>query len=65
MSGAHAGEDGAFVIPRADGKPLQLKGMEAFATTVGLAYLFYPSLVALDGIREGSLWRPRDEDDDS
>lgn len=58
MFGAHAPGDGAFVIPRRGNRPIELGGMEAFATTVGLAYLFYPSLTTLAGIRDGSMWRP-------
>lgn len=64
MFGAHASGDGAFVIPRRTGKPIALRAMEAFASTVGLAYLFYPSLTALEGIRKGSPWRLADGEED-
>lgn len=64
MFGAHAPGDGAFLIPQKGGTPIQLTGMTAFARTVGLAYLFYPSLTTLEGIRDGRPWRPDDEDED-
>lgn len=63
MFGAHAPGDGAFVIPRDPAKPLALKEMGAFATTVGLAYLFYPSLTTLAGIRDGRMWRPEEDEE--
>jgi deferrochelatase/peroxidase EfeB len=58
MFGAHAPTDGAFFIPMQGRKPIKLRGMEAFATTVGLAYLFYPSLSTLEGIARNDPWLP-------
>lgn len=64
MFGAQAAGDGAFVIACKDGKPIEIRGMPAFATTVGLAYLFYPSLTTLASIRDTSLWRLEKLDED-
>lgn len=62
MFGGHQEGDGPFVIPRNGARPLELKGLSSFTRTEGIAYLFYPSLSALRGIRENRPWRP-DEDE--
>lgn len=63
LIGAHAPGDGAFEIPRKDQPSLMLQGLRPFTTTLGVAYLFYPSLSTLKGIAESSLWIDPDEDD--
>ena len=52
MAGAHQPGDGVFEIPLEGASPLQVKGLRAFTRTRGTAYLFYPSLSALDKIME-------------
>lgn len=65
MFGAHQPGDGAFLIPREhpDG-PHRLPGMGSFSSTVGVAYLFYPSLGTLRGISLNAPWRPPLKDED-
>ncbi|MBI5279726.1 MAG: hypothetical protein HY854_25060 [Burkholderiales bacterium] len=67
MFGAHSSADDAFVIPLKNDMSFRLRGMGAFATTLGIAYLFYPSLSTLRGIARSRLWRPDKirEDEDS
>jgi deferrochelatase/peroxidase EfeB len=61
--GAHDPEDGPFAIPREKDNPLMVSGLSPFTQTIGVAYLFYPSLATLRGIAEQSPWyaRPRDD----
>lgn len=63
--GDHQTGDGPFVIPAAAGHPKRLRDLTAFTRTVGMAYLFYPSLTTLKGIADSSLWAPDDWDDDA
>jgi deferrochelatase/peroxidase EfeB len=64
LAGAHALGDGAFEIPQDQGRPpLRLGRLRAFTHTRGLAYLFYPSLTALEGIADNCLWLARQEDE--
>jgi deferrochelatase/peroxidase EfeB len=52
LAGAHQPGDGVFQIPRKGKSPLKVHGLSAFTRTRGTAYLFYPSLTALDKIME-------------
>jgi hypothetical protein len=61
MFGAHLPGDGPFVIPMEQGKPITIEKLDSFITTQGIAYLFYPSMVALHGICRSNLWRPSDK----
>ncbi len=64
LIGAHEPGDGAFEIPRPGPQSsLMLTGLRPFTRTRGIAYLFYPSLPALDGIARNSLWGALSEDD--
>ena len=65
LIGAHAPGDGCFEIPRKDAQPLQIKGLQPFTRTRGVAYLFYPSLDTLQGIADNKPWREPDEEDDA
>ena len=62
LIGAHEPGDGAFEIPRPDGRQI-VTGLRPFTRICGTAYLFYPSLVALDGIANNSPWIPENEGD--
>lgn len=65
LIGAHEHGDGALEIPRPGGQAsLMLKGLHPFTRTRGTAYLFYPSLLALQGIAEESFWGALSEDDE-
>lgn len=65
LMGAHAPGDGDFVIPRPPScGPLRLTGLEPFTRTRGTAYLFYPSLQALAGIADHSVWGMAEEDEE-
>lgn len=61
--GAHDPADGAFAIPQDTGNPIMVTGLNPFTKTIGVAYLFYPSLATLRGIAEQSPWyaRPKAE----
>jgi hypothetical protein len=63
MFGAHDPGDGPFAIPRENGEPIMVRGLSPFTQTIGVAYLFYPSLATLRGIAKQSPWfaRPKDE----
>jgi deferrochelatase/peroxidase EfeB len=63
MFGAHDPGDEAFAIPRENGEPLMVLGLSPFTQTIGVAYLFYPSLATLRGIAEQSPWYARPKDD--
>lgn len=63
LIGAHQPTDGAFEIPQCNrNRPIRLNGMKPFVSTVGVAYLFYPSLPTLEGIARSAFWH-REEDD--
>jgi hypothetical protein len=71
LIGAHEGGDGDFFINRAPllaplqpREPLRLRGLKAFTSTRGTAYLFYPSLHTLEGIANNSMWRPSADDEE-
>jgi deferrochelatase/peroxidase EfeB len=61
--GAHDPGDGAFAIPQETGKPILVTGLSPFTQTIGVAYLFYPSLATLRGIAEQSPWYARRKDE--
>lgn len=64
LIGSHEAGDGPFVIPRVGSVPAQSMHIEtAFTRTRGVAYLFYPSLKALEGIADNALWRPDEEEE--
>lgn len=64
LTGAHADGDGAFEILLGKGKrPLRLGGLRPLTRTLGVAYLFYPSLSVLDGMIEERPWYDLDKDD--
>ena len=64
LIGAHEAADGPFDIPRPENEqPLKLHGLQAFAHTVGAAYLFYPSITTLHGIADSELWREVENDE--
>lgn len=48
LAGAHQPGDGVFEIPREGDDPLLVTGFRAFTRNRGTAYLFYPSLSALE-----------------
>jgi deferrochelatase/peroxidase EfeB len=62
--GSHEPQDGAFVVPQAQGAPLRLKGLSRYTRTRGLAYLFYPSASTLAGIARSDLFLDRKGDDE-
>lgn len=59
LIGAHEPGDGPFEIPvpPKGAQSLKLRGLQPFAHTVGMAYLFYPSLGTLKGIADSEQWR--------
>lgn len=61
--GAHDPADGPFAIPREKDQPIMVAGLSPFTQTIGVAYLFYPSLATLRGIAEQSPWYARPKDD--
>lgn len=63
MFGIHDRADGAFAIPQDPGKPIMVPGLSPFTQTIGVAYLFYPSLATLRGIAGQSPWYARPKDD--
>jgi deferrochelatase/peroxidase EfeB len=64
LFGAHEPSDGPFDIPRPPGQPvLRLKGLTAFTRTIGVAYLFYPSLTTVACIADSSMWGLENEVD--
>ncbi|WP_156373283.1 hypothetical protein [Pseudorhodoferax sp. Leaf267] len=63
LIGAHASDDGPYEIPRAGQPPLRLHGLQPFTRTLGVAYLFYPSLPTLEGIADNRMWLERDAED--
>ena len=67
LIGAHEPTDGAFEIPQpeAGNAPVRLLGLKPFTRTLGAAYLFYPSLTALQQIANSSFWGADDTDDDA
>lgn len=65
LIGAHAPLDGAFEIPQPGAlPPLRLTGLQAFTRTMGVAYLFYPSVSTLRGIAARRRWTPDDARDE-
>ncbi|MCA0240778.1 MAG: hypothetical protein LCI02_07930 [Proteobacteria bacterium] len=63
LIGAHQAGDGGFEIPLPGGRSLLLHGLRPFTRTRGTAYLFYPSLTALQQIAEDRLFAPLPEDE--
>ena len=43
-------------------RPVTIDGMRPFVRTVGVAYLFYPSLTTFDGIAANAVWFSEEED---
>jgi deferrochelatase/peroxidase EfeB len=63
LVGAHEAGDGPFEIPRGNrSRPVTIDGMRPFVRTVGVAYLFYPSLTTFDGIAANAVWFSEEED---
>ena len=58
LAGAHQPGDGVFEIPRQGQAPLPVAGFRAFTRTRGAAYLFYPSLAALETMAPGEPAKP-------
>lgn len=61
--GTHDPGDGPFAIPREKDQPIMVSGLSPLTQTIGVAYLFYPSLATLRGIAEQSPWYARPKDD--
>jgi hypothetical protein len=64
LIGTHEPGDGPFEVPRAKEPALRLTGLQAFTRTLGVAYLFYPSLTTLAGIADNCLWGAGNDDED-
>ena len=65
LVGAHEYGDGVFEIPQSAGQASRIvSGLRPFTRTRGTAYLFYPSLRALEGIASECLWGALSEDDE-
>ncbi len=64
LFGDHETGDGPFEIPRAAPPALRLGGLTPFTRTMGVAYLFYPSLTTLACIADSSRWGLDDREDD-
>lgn len=64
LMGAHQVGDGPFEIPVLNrSRPIKVNGMQPFVRTVGVAYLFYPSLSTLDGMARCSIWHCEEKED--
>ena len=51
LTGSPDTAESIFVIPQADaGRPIKVKGLSSFVTTRSAAYLFLPSITAIDFI---------------
>jgi deferrochelatase/peroxidase EfeB len=65
LIGAHQPGDGPFVIPMGEGRtPIVLRDLPAFTRTRGTAYLFFPSLSALEQITAGLVFPLGEKDDE-
>ncbi len=62
--GDHQRGDGPFDIPRDGASAQRVDGLIPFTHTLGVAYLFYPSLKTMAGIAESRLWGFDDAGDD-
>lgn len=64
LIGGHQPGDGPFVIPMGDGRqPIVLRDLPPFTRTRGTAYLFFPSLTALQLIADGLVFPFGEKDD--
>jgi deferrochelatase/peroxidase EfeB len=65
LIGGHQPGDGPFVIPMGeDREPIVLCDLPAFTRTRGTAYLFFPSLTALEQIADGLVFPFSEKDDE-